>query len=62
VLKNPALVRKRAAELRMAGLRAPEDDAAPLPNAAAKEERSHAILWAAFVSYGDPGPDAEAQK
>jgi CHAT domain-containing protein len=60
VLKNPAQVRKRVEELRKAGLRAPEDDAAPLPNAAAK--RSHPILWAAFVSYGDPGPDPEAAK
>jgi CHAT domain-containing protein len=62
VLRNPALVRKRAEELAKAGLRAPEDEAAALPEAAPGEARSHPILWAAFVSYGDPGAEPEARK
>jgi CHAT domain-containing protein len=61
VLKNPALVRKRAEELKKAGLRAPED-AEPLPKAGPAEARSHPALWAAFVSYGDTGAKPEAQK
>jgi CHAT domain-containing protein len=61
VLKNPALVRKRAEELAKAGLRAPED-AEPLPKAGAAETRSHPALWAAFVSYGDPGTGPETRK
>jgi CHAT domain-containing protein/tetratricopeptide (TPR) repeat protein len=61
VLKNPALVRKRAEELAKAGLRAPED-AEPLPKAGPAEARSHPALWAAFVSYGDSGAEPEARK
>jgi CHAT domain-containing protein/tetratricopeptide (TPR) repeat protein len=62
VLKNPALVGKRAEELTKAGVRAPEDEAAPLPKALPAEARSPPALWAAFVSYGDPGAEPDAQK
>jgi CHAT domain-containing protein len=61
VLKNPTLVRKRAEELTKAGLRAPGDPE-PLPKAGPAEIRSHPALWAAFVSYGDPGTEPEARK
>jgi CHAT domain-containing protein/tetratricopeptide (TPR) repeat protein len=61
VLKNPALVRKRADELVKAGVRAP-GDAEPLPKAGPKEAQCHPALWAAFVSYGDPGAEPEVRK
>jgi CHAT domain-containing protein/tetratricopeptide (TPR) repeat protein len=61
VLKNPALVRQRDEELAKAVVRAP-GDAEPLPPPGPAAVRSHPALWAAFVSYGDPGTEPEARK
>jgi CHAT domain-containing protein len=62
VLRNPGKVRERAqeleAEMRKAGVRrAPEEEAAPLPEAGPGAARSHPALWAAFVLTGDVGQD-----
>jgi tetratricopeptide (TPR) repeat protein/CHAT domain-containing protein len=57
VLNDPERVRRRHAELAKAGLRAPEDEAAPLPRPGAGAGRSHPVLWAAFTLSGDIGKD-----
>jgi CHAT domain-containing protein/tetratricopeptide (TPR) repeat protein len=57
VLKDPERVRRRQAELAKAGLRAPEEEAAPLPKPGTGGERSHPVLWAAFTLSGDVGKD-----
>jgi CHAT domain-containing protein/tetratricopeptide (TPR) repeat protein len=67
VLRNPQRVQERAkeleAELKKAGVtRAPEDDAAPRPQAGPGAGRSHPVLWAAFVPYGDTGEDKPRDK
>jgi tetratricopeptide (TPR) repeat protein/CHAT domain-containing protein len=57
VLKDRERVRRRQAELAKAGLRAPDDEAAPLPKPGAGGERSPPVLWAAFTLSGDVGKD-----